>query len=260
MESAAIAEPNVAVRRVTFVKPQPEAAAEQGPALCSTCAVRSTCLPSGLQQEQACDLDQLIYSRRRIRRGEHLYRAGDAFSSLYAFRLGFFKSYIDTPDGQTQVTGFPMAGDVVGVDGIETDRHRQNVIALDDGEVCVIPYAHFQAVARRVPTVQHQMHKMMSREIVRKQEVMALLGSMRAESRVGAFLLGLSVKFAARGYSSIRFHLRMTREEIGSYLGLKLETVSRVLSRFQEKGLIKAHLRSISIVDLSGLKAVVSNL
>ncbi len=260
MESVAMVEPNAPPRRVTFVKPQPETASVQGPALCSTCALRSTCLPSGLQQGQACDLDQLVYSRRRIRRGEHLYRAGDAFSSLYAFRLGFFKSYIDTSDGQTQVTGFPMAGDVAGMDGIETDRHRQNVVALDDGEVCVIPYAHFQAVARRVATVQHQMHRMMSREIVHKQEVMALLSGMRAESRVAAFLLSLSMRFAARGYSSLRFHLRMTREEIGSYLGLKLETVSRAFSRFQEKGLIKAHLRSISIVDLSGLKAVVSDL
>jgi CRP/FNR family transcriptional regulator, anaerobic regulatory protein len=258
MESAAVLEPNAPLRRVTFAKPRAEAASVQRPTLCSTCSLRSACLPAGLPQGVACDLDQLVYSRRRIRRGEHLYRAGDPFSSLYAFRLGFFKSYIDTLDGQTQVTGFPMAGDVVGMDGIETDRHRQNVIALDDGEVCVIPYAHFQAVARRLPAVQHQMHKMMSREIVGTQEAMALLGGMRAESRVAAFLLSLSVKFAARGYSSIQFHLRMTREEIGSYLGLKLETVSRALSRFQERGLIKAQLRSITIVDLPGLKAVVS--
>jgi CRP/FNR family transcriptional regulator len=260
MQSAAMIEPNAPVRRVTFVKPRAEAAMVQNPTLCSSCALRSICLPRGLQQHDAAHFDQLIYSRRRVRRGEHVYHAGDGFKSLYAFRLGFFKSYVNTSDGHTRVIGFPMAGDVVGMDGIETDRHQLNVVALEDGEVCVIPYSNFMAVALRVPTLQHQMYKMMSREIVREQELMALLGGMRADSRVGAFLLALSDKFAARGYSAIQFHLRMSREEIGSFLGLKLETVSRVFSRFQDKGLIKAHLRSVTIADLSGLRAVVSDL
>jgi CRP/FNR family transcriptional regulator len=146
---------------------------------------------------------------------------------------------------------------VLGLDGIATDRHSLDVIALDDSEVCVIPYAHLQAVAMRAPAIQHQVHRMMSREIVREQGIMMLLGSMRADARVAAFLLGLSEKFAARGYSPTEFHLRMTREEIGSYLGLKLETVSRVLSRFQGKGLIRAQVRSITIVDVEGLRTVV---
>jgi CRP/FNR family transcriptional regulator, anaerobic regulatory protein len=258
MTLAAILEASVPVRKAIFAKPPAQATVARCPTLCSTCALRSTCLPCGLPQHEAGDFDQLIYSRRRIRRGEHLYHAGDAFASLYAFRLGFFKSYVDTPDGQTQVTGFPMAGEVVGMDGIETERHRLNVVALDDGEVCVIPYDHFRALTLRLPAVQHQMLKMMSREIVREQDLMALLGGMRAESRVAAFLLALSEKFAARGYSAIEFHLRMTRDEIGSYLGLKLETVSRALSQFHEKGLIKVHLRSIAITDMPGLKALVT--
>jgi CRP/FNR family transcriptional regulator, anaerobic regulatory protein len=256
MQSATALEPNVPLRKVTFVKPRPERATVRSPTLCSACTLRSVCLPRGLQQRDAVHFDQLIYSRRRVLRGEHLYRTGDAFSSLYAFRLGFFKSYIDTSDGQSQVIGFPMAGDVVGMDGIETDRHRLSVVALEDGEVCVIPYAHFLAVMVRIPALQHQLYKMMSHEIVREQALIALVGGMRAESRVAAFLLALSEKFAARGYSSLQFHLRMSREEIGSHLGLKLETVSRVLSRFHDRGLVKAHLRSITIVDQSGLKAV----
>jgi CRP/FNR family transcriptional regulator len=211
-----------------------------------------------LQQHDIHHFDQLVFSRRRIRRGEHIYHAGDPFKALYAFRLGFFKSYVITSDGQTQVTGFPMAGDVVGMDGIETDRHHLNVVALEDGEVCVIPYTHFLTAIQRAPAVQHQMHKMMSREIVREQELLALLGGTRAESRVAAFLLALSQRFAARGYSAIQFHLRMSREEIGSYLGLKLETVSRVLSRFHEKRLVKAHLRDITLMDLPALRAIAS--
>lgn len=224
---------------------------------CSTCALCATCLPCGMRQQDLGSVDEVIYSRRRVHRGEHVYRAGEPFKSLYAFRSGFFKSYVDAPDGQTQVIGFPMAGEVVGMDGIDEDCHRLNVVTLDDGEVCVIPYAHFEAVAMRVPALQRQLHKVMSREIVREQQLMTLLGGMRAESRVGAFLLALSAKFAARGYSATQFRLRMTREEIGSYLGLKLETVSRVLSRFQEKGLITAQLRSITIVDVAGLNTIV---
>jgi CRP/FNR family transcriptional regulator len=259
MESATILERSAPVRTVTYVRPAPRAAIAPPTTLCSNCALRSTCLPRGLQQREANHFDELVSSRRRIRRGEHVYHAGDPFKALYAFRLGSFKSYVDTADGQTQATGFPMAGDVVGMDGIEGERHRMNVIALEDGEVCVIPYTHFLAVALRVPVLQQQMHKMMSREIVRGQELLALLGGMRAEPRVAAFLLTLSEKFAARGYSAIQFHLRMSRDEIGSYLGLKLETVSRVLSRFHDRGLIKAKLRDISLADLPGLKAVASD-
>ena len=258
MQSAISLESNAPVRKVTFVKPPPERAAMHSPALCSACSLRSVCLPRGLQQHDTSHFDQLIYSRRRVLRGEHLVRAGDAFSALYAFRLGFFKSYVDAADGQSQVTGFPMAGDVVGMDGIETGQHRLNLVALEDGEVCVIPYAHFLAVALRLPALQHQLYRLMSREIVREQELMALLAGMRAESRVASFLVTLSEKFAARGYSAVQFHLRMSREEIGSYLGLKLETVSRVLSRFHDKGLVKAHLRDITLVDLPGLRAVAS--
>lgn len=227
---------------------------------CSDCPLRTLCLPTGMRAEDVRKVDEVVFSRRRLRRGEHLYRAGEPFRAIYAFRSGFFKTYVDGPDGQTQVIDFPMAGEVVGLDGIETDAHRVNVVTLDDGEACVIPYAHFESVAARVPALQRQLHKLMSREIVREQALMTLLGGMRAEGRVATFLLALSEKFAARGYSPAAFRLRMTREEIGSYLGLKLETVSRVLSRFDESGLIRAELRSITILDPAKLAAVVPDL
>jgi CRP/FNR family transcriptional regulator, anaerobic regulatory protein len=257
MGAAALLEAEARARTVSLSRVHARTPPTPMPTLCSTCALRPTCLPCGMLPQDLPEVDGLIYTRRRVRAGEHLYRAGEPFRALYAFRTGFFKSYVDAPDGQTQVIGFPMAGEVVGMDGIATDHHRLSVIALDDGEACVIPYSHLQSVALRIPALQHQLHKLMSREILREQGLMTLLGSMRADARVAAFLLGLSEKFAARGYSATQFHLRMTREEIGSYLGLKLETVSRVLSRFQEQGLIKAQVRSITIVDVKGLKTVV---
>jgi CRP/FNR family transcriptional regulator len=127
------------------------------------------------------------------------------------------KSYIDAADGHSQVVGFPRAGDVVGTDALAVERHPFNVVALEDSEVCVLPYARLRAATLRSAAVQRQLHRLMSREIVRAQRLALLLGSMRAESRVAAFLLDVSKRFAARGYSPARFHLRMTREDIGSY-------------------------------------------
>jgi CRP/FNR family transcriptional regulator len=254
--TAAAALQTVPSRTVTFLQSRPKAEVTRCPTLCSNCSMRGICVPTGMQAEDVPQVDALVYTRRRIKRGEHVYRAGDAFHALYAFRSGFFKGYMVTRDGKTQVTGFPMAGDLIGMDGIGTDKHTLSVVALEDGEVCVVPYTHLQSLTSRVPALQHQFHRMMSREIVRELDLMSLLGSMRAEARVAEFLLSLSRRFAERGYSSHEFNLRMTREEIGSYLGLKLETVSRVLSKMQEQGLIRANLRYIEIVDAEALRGV----
>jgi len=193
-----------------------------------------------------------------VKRGESLYRSGDAFGSIYAVRSGFFKSGVVLEDGRDQVTGFHMPGEILGLDGIGTERHTCGATALEDSEVCVIPFARLEEVSREVRTLQHQFHKVMSREIVRDQGVMMLLGTMRAEERLAAFLLNLSQRFVTRGYSPAEFHLRMTREEIGSYLGLKLETVSRVFSRFQEAGLVAVQQKHIRILDPEGLRALLA--
>jgi CRP/FNR family transcriptional regulator len=258
MSSVAIASLNVHPLRPVVVRPgaarvQP---LPRVPTACSSCGLRELCLPCGLVKEDLTRVDELVYSRRRVKRGEHLYRAGDPFHALYAFRTGFFKSYIQTADGRTHVTGFQMAGDVVGLDGIESGQHKLDVVALEDGEVCVIPYAELEALASRTPALQKHLHRLMSREIVREQAQLMLLGTMRAESRVAAFLLNLARRFASRGYSATEFNLRMTREEIGSYLGLKLETVSRIFSRFQERGLISAQNRYVKVLDRGALEAV----
>jgi len=160
-------------------------------------------------------------------------------------------------DGREQVTGFHMAGELMGMDGIGTERHTCDAVALEDSEVCVIPFERLEGLSREMEALQHHFHKVMSREIVREHGVMMLLGSMRAEERLAAFLLNLSQRLSTRGYSPNEFNLRMTREEIGSYLGLKLETVSRVFSRFQEEGLIAVQQKNIRILDAAGLRKLV---
>ncbi len=225
--------------------------------VCSSCTLRELCLPIGLSHPEVEALEGLIYPRRTCRRGEHLYRAGVPFQSLYAIRSGFFKTHVIHEDGREQVTGFYMMGEMMGLDGISADSHTCNAVALEDSEVCEVPFDKLEELSRNLPSLQHHIHKMMSREIVRDHGVMLLLGSMKAEERLATFLLNLSQRFQARGYSPDSFHLRMTREEIGSYLGLKLETVSRIFSRFHEDRLINVQNKFIELTDVAGLQRVV---
>jgi CRP/FNR family transcriptional regulator len=225
--------------------------------VCSTCNLRELCLPVGLSHSQVEELDELVYARKKVKRGKALYSAGDPFESLYAIRSGFFKTNLIHEDGRDHVTGFQMAGELLGMDGIGTEIHNCNAVALEDSEVCTIPFARLEELSREIAPLQHHFHKVMSREIVRDHGVMMLLGSMRAEERLAAFLLNLSQRFTARGYSASEFNLRMTREEIGSYLGLKLETVSRIFSKFQEDGMISVQQKHIRITDIAALQHLV---
>lgn len=224
---------------------------------CSACNLRELCLPVGLTHEELAQLDDLVRHSNLRRRGEALYAAGDPFKSLFAVRTGFFKTYVLYEDGREQVTGFHMAGEIMGMDAISTDFHTCFAIALEDSDVCELPFARLEELSREIPSLQRHFHRVMSREIVRDHGVMMLLGSMRAEERLATFLLNLSQRMSSRGYSAANFHLRMTREEIGSYLGLKLETVSRTFSKFQEEGLITVQNKEIRIVSASGLARIV---
>ena len=226
---------------------------------CSNCNLRELCLPLGLSEAELDRLDDLVSTRRRVKRGEYLYRAGAEFDAIFAIRSGFFKTDVLLEDGRDQVTGFQMAGELLGLDGISSERHTCNAIALEDSEICSIPFSQLESLSREIHTLQHHFHKVMSREIVRDHGVMMLLGTMRAEERLAAFLLNLSQRFTARGYSHADFFLRMTREEIGSYLGLKLETVSRAFSRFQEEGHIAVQQKHVRILNVAGLKALMNH-
>jgi CRP/FNR family transcriptional regulator len=223
---------------------------------CSSCSLKELCLPAGLDRHELDRLDTLVNRKRPIKRGDYLYRSGSALQSLYAVRSGFLKSCVLHDDGREQVAGFHMMGELLGMDAIGTGKHVCDAVALEDSDVCEIPFSDLEQLSRDIPALQQHFHRIMSREIARDYGVMLLLGSMRAEERLAAFLLNLSQRFAARGYSSTRFNLRMTREEIGSYLGLKLETISRAFSRFQDEGLISVQNKSIELKNVNELRAL----
>jgi CRP/FNR family transcriptional regulator len=225
---------------------------------CSTCSLRESCLPLGLSLPDIERLEELVAASKRLRRGERLFRVGDTFESLYAIRVGFLKTTALSADGHEQVMGFHMAGELVGLDGISNGTHTCEAVALEDTDVCVIPYSGIEAVASAVPKLRNHFHKVMSREIVREHGAMLLLGTMNADERLAVFLLNLALRFEARHYSRTEFVLRMTRAEIGSLLGLKLETVSRTLSRFAQDGLLEVNQKHVRIVNLDGLRAIVS--
>jgi CRP/FNR family transcriptional regulator len=191
-------------------------------------------------------------------RGDSLYRNGEKFAALYAIRTGFFKTTVSSDDGRDQVTGFQMAGEVIGLDGIVSDHHTCDAVALEDAEVCVMNFDRLEDLSREINALQRHVHKIMSREIVRENGVMLLLGSMRADERLAAFLLNLVQRLHARGFSQSELVLRMTREEIGSYLGLKLETISRTFSKFVEEGIVEVKQRHVRILNPDALQLIVN--
>ena len=215
-------------------------------------------MPVGFQEEDFNHIGAVLKQNRRVKKGEFLFHAGETFSSLYAVRTGFFKTTVSTQDGRDQVTGFFMSGELVGTDGICLGKYACDAVALEDSEVCELPFDQVDELNGKIPNLYLHFLRLMSREIVRNQTVMLLLGNMRAEERLAMFLLNLSDRLYVRGFAANDFILRMSREEIGSYLGLKLETVSRTLSKFKQDGLIDVEHKHIRILLPRDLQALVS--
>lgn len=225
---------------------------------CSNCNLRELCMPIGLNSDEMNQLDTVVTKRKSVKQGQPLYHCGDIFTTLYAVRTGFFKTTVTSEDGRQQVTGFQMAGEIMGLDGIVNDRHQCQAIALEDAEVCVMPFDQVEWLSRQIPVLQRHVHKIMSREIVRENNAMMLLANMRAEERLAAFLLNLLKRYQARGYANNALVLRMTREEIGSYLGLTLETVSRTFSKLSEAGMIEVKQREVRILNAEQLNTLMN--
>lgn len=223
---------------------------------CSNCSLRDICLPCGMKPSDVNGLDELQFSRTKVGAGQTLYHEGKTFRNIYAVRMGTFKSSLTLADGREQVSGFQMAGELMGLDGIANGTYASNATALEDTEVCTIPYDQISKLAATSADLQQAVSRLMSREIVRDHSLLMLLGSMNAEERLAAFLLNLSQRFKLRGYSAREFHLRMSRAEIGSYLGMKLETVSRTFSAFQQQGILEVDKRHIRIIDAAALQRV----
>ena len=202
-------------------------------------------------------LARTSFALRRVREGEALVHAGDKFHSLYVVRSGCFKTVYTDFSGSEQVLGFPMCGDLMGADGIDSGHYSSTAVSLDTSEVVIVPLTGLARLVYECPSLEALLYRVLSRELVRVQNMAWTLGTLGAEGRVAAFLLGLSARLGALGYSRCSFNLRMTRQEIGSYLGLKLETVSRALSALNTAGVIQVHQRSIDIVDADALREVI---
>jgi CRP/FNR family transcriptional regulator len=200
--------------------------------------------------------DHLLFQHVQFKTGQRIHTIGQPFESLYIVHSGFLKTVLIDEYGNEQVMSFPMKGDLFGVDGIQTKRYASEAVALSNCDVVVVPFKEFIALGRSHFEFEHAMYNVMSRELVREQGRVSMLGALSAEARVARFLVSLSERFAEMGYSSKLFNLRMTRHEIGSYLGLTLETVSRTLSAFKEFGLIAVHQRSIGICDVEALRTL----
>lgn len=221
---------------------------------CNSCNLGELCFPCVMAGSDVQRLDDLKFGRRKVKMSQTLYREGDRFQFFYAVRSGTFRSNLMLSDGREQVNGFYMSGEIMGLDGVAYGLHASSATALEDAEVCAIPYAHLSELAAGNPSLQQVVSRMMSREILRDHRLMMLLGSMNAEERLAAFLINLSHRLKVRGYSASEFHLRMSRAEIGSYLGMTLETVSRTFSAFQQLRLLEVDKRHIRLVDIEGLR------
>ena len=211
----------------------------------------------GAELPDAHNLTDVTFPVRRVKPGETLYRAGDRFSAIYIVRSGFLKTVSVDAGGAELVLGFPMGGDVIGLEGVDSGYYTADVVALDMTSAAVIPFARLAQLGREHPCIERLLYSIFSRELVQKHRMFRLLGTLGAEARLSSFLLGLADRFGQLGYSRTSFTLRMTRQEIGSHLGMKLETVSRTLSAFAASGLIGVDRRAITLSDVDGLRRLV---
>jgi CRP/FNR family transcriptional regulator len=212
--------------------------------------------PASSWRDSAAPFEKLMGNRRRVPRGGYLYRADDPLIHLHAIRAGQFKTNYTTVEGEEQITGFHMVGELLGLDAIHDGRHRCSAIALEDSEVCELPFEKLQEMLLTVPSLLQHFHQLLAREIRREQGVMLLLANKRADQRVAAFVANLSSRYGALGYSTTRFRIRMSREEIGCYLGVTNESISRALSNFRKRGMLKIDNRDLEILDAVALREV----
>lgn len=223
---------------------------------CNDCSLFQLCLPVGIDADELDELDGIIKRRQPLKRGEHLFHVGSPFQAIYAVRSGSIKTYSPSEDGYEQVTGFHLPGELLGLDAINLMHHPCAAKTLETTSLCEIPYERLEELSSRLPSLQQQMLKIMSREILHDQSLLMLLGKRSAEERLAALLLSLSNRYQQRGFSATDFYLSMSRNDIGNYLGLAVETVSRLFTRFQEEGLLDVQRKHIRIADMGRLRGI----
>lgn len=223
---------------------------------CKDCTLFQLCLPVGIGAADLELLDRIIKRRRMLPRGEHLFRVGDPFNAIYAVRSGSIKTYTTVEDGRVQVTGFHLPGELLGLDAINVDRHPCSARTLEATSVCEVPFDRFEELSREVPALARQMFRIMSREILHDHDLLTQLGRQSGEQRLAGFLVNLAERFGARGFSRREYNVSMSRTDIGNYLGLAEETVSRLFTRFQEQGLVRVNRKHVHILDRERLQSL----
>jgi CRP/FNR family transcriptional regulator len=221
---------------------------------CNNCRLTSICLPFSLDTQEIDELDRIIQRSKPLQKGQHLYRESDHFQSIFAVRSGTLKAYRTTDDGREQVTGFFFPGEILGMDGISNNTHASSAKALETAAVCEIPFAALERLSAEMPQLQRHFFQLMSREIAEDQQLITLLSKSSADARVATLVLSVSTRNALRKLSATQFRLSMSRVDIGNYLGLTVETVSRVFSRMQKLDLLHVENKEIEILDIDGLK------
>jgi CRP/FNR family transcriptional regulator len=221
---------------------------------CQSCSFSHLCLPVSLNKNELDTLDDIIERKKPLHKNDKLVSSGDPFNSLYAVRSGSFKSYVSDKDGMEQIIGFHFPGDIIGFDALKDNRHNSYAQALETAMVCELPYNTLDEMSVRFPKLRQQIMRFMSAEIKHDHDLMMLLSKRSAEERLLHFLTHLSQRFEERGFSAKQFNLSMTRNEIGNYLGLTVETISRLLTRFQKEQLIQVDGKLITIIDFEGVK------
>jgi CRP/FNR family transcriptional regulator len=225
---------------------------------CKNCSLGTLCLPMGLAPEDVERLDNIVKRSRPLHRGDHLFRNADKFRSLFVVKTGSVKTYTPSEDGGEQVLGFHLPGEIIGLDAIERETHHCSAKVLETSAICEIPFHRLEELSGSIPSLQHQMYRLLSKEIGQDTEMLMLLGKKNAEERLATFLLSLSNRFHKRGLSATDFYLSMSRHEIGNYLGLAVETVSRLFTRFQDEGLLKVERKHVELLDLDRLEDMVA--
>ncbi len=223
---------------------------------CKNCSLSVLCLPMGLTPEDVDRLNAIVKRNHPMHRGDYLFRSNEPFHNLYAVKTGSVKTFIPNGKGAEQVLGFHLPGELIGLSAIEGGTHLCSAKVLETAAVCAIPFGLLEELSATIPSLQHQMYCLLSKEIGQETGMLTLLGGRSAEEKLAAFLLSLSDRFKQRGFSSTDFYLSMSRHEIGSYLGLAVETVSRLFTRFQEEGLLQVERKHVQLMNHAGLKNI----
>lgn len=223
---------------------------------CSDCTLFQLCLPVGMDATDLARLEGIIQRRRPLQRGEFVFRMGEGFHSIYAVSSGSVKTYILTEDGREQVTGFHLPGELLGLDAISGEVHPCTARALETTSLCEIPFDRLETLWAAIPALPRQVMRVMGQEILHDQTLLMLMSKKNAEERLAAYLLNLSMRFGRRGYSVREYNLSMSRSDIGNYLGLAVETVSRIFTRFQDEGVLSVQRKHVQLLDLERLKAL----